>query len=113
MAAADPAACEAKQRDHCSHQTRGRCLKQFGFQVWSITSHKVKMSVHRICVLFLTRLFRVTRILDWLVMSRMGALSISCSALWIASASMRIICQLISLNVRIWNKQAGLEKKET
>lgn len=40
----------------------------------------------------------------------MGALSISCSALWMASASIRIICQLISLNVRIWTKRAKDEQ---
>lgn len=58
----------------------------------------------------LTLRFKVTLILDWLVMSLMGALSISCSALWMASASIRIICQLISLNVRIWTKQARDEQ---
>jgi len=53
----------------------------------------------RVCIL--TLLFKVTLILDWLVMRRMGALMTSCSVFWIASASILIICQLTSLNVRI------------
>lgn len=34
----------------------------------------------------------------------MGALSTSCSELWMASASIRIICQLTSLKVRIYSR---------
>lgn len=47
-----------------------------------------------------TLLLSVTLIFDWLVISRTGALMISCLELWIASASILIICQLISLKVK-------------
>lgn len=52
-----------------------------------------------------TLLLSVTLIFDWLVISRTGALMISCLELWIASASILIICQLISLKVKTFRER--------
>lgn len=52
-----------------------------------------------------TLLLSVTLIFDWFVMSRTGALMISCFELWIASASILIICQLISLKVNTFKQR--------
>lgn len=62
-------------------------------------SYKLKNKI-RLQIFKFTLLLSVTLIFDWLVISRTGALIISCLELWIASASILIICQLISLKVK-------------
>lgn len=47
--------------------------------------------------------FRAMRMRPWLVMRRKGVLPRSWSSLSMASASIRRLCQLISLNVNTWN----------
>lgn len=56
--------------------------------------------------------FRAMRMRPWLVMRRKGVLPRSWSSLSMASASIRRLCQLISLNVNTWiiNNHSKLSK---
>lgn len=61
--------------------------------VWTANCFQSKYQKH-------TLRLRAMRMRPWLVMRRSGVLPRSCSSLSMASASMRRLCQLISLNVR-------------